>query len=81
MASQTFNQAMDDFTSQVALAATVAYDFSGIQRLADIGGGHGVLLGKIRESNPSMLGILFDFKSCDQKRYAAHRERMPGWPL
>ena len=59
-ASQTFNQAMDDFTSQVALAATLAYDFSGIQTLADIGGGHGVLLGKILKSNPSMLGILFD---------------------
>jgi len=59
-ANQTFNQAMDDFTGQVALAVTIAYDFSGIQTLADIGGGHGVLLGKILKSNPSMVGILFD---------------------
>jgi hypothetical protein len=59
-ASQTFNQAMDDFTSQVALAVNLAYDFSGIRTLADVGGGHGVLLGKILKSNPSMLGILFD---------------------
>ena len=59
-ANQTFNQAMDDFTSQVALAVTIAYDFSGIQTLADIGGGRGALLSKILKSNPSMLGILFD---------------------
>ena len=59
-ANQTFNQAMDDFTGQVALAVAIAYDFSGIQTLADIGGGHGVLLGKILKSNPSMVGILFD---------------------
>jgi hypothetical protein len=59
-ANQTFSQAMDDFTGQVALAITIAYDFSGIQTLADIGGCHGVLLGKILRSNPSMLGILFD---------------------
>jgi hypothetical protein len=59
-ASETFSHAMDDFTSQVALAATVAYDFSGTKTLADIGGGHGVLLGKILRANPSMRGILFD---------------------
>jgi hypothetical protein len=42
-AAQTFNQAMTDLTSQVALATVLAYDFSESGVVADIGGGHGVL--------------------------------------
>jgi hypothetical protein len=61
-AAQTFNQGMTDLTSQVALATLLAYDFSGSRVVADIGGGHGVLLDKILSSNPSMTGILFDSK-------------------
>jgi hypothetical protein len=37
-----------------------SYDFSGSRVVADIGGGHGVLLDSIMRSNPSMTGILFD---------------------
>ena len=59
-AGQTFNRAMTDFTSQVALAVILAYDFSRFQTLVDVGGGHGVLLRKILRSVPSMLGIVFD---------------------
>jgi hypothetical protein len=51
---------MEDFTGQVALAITLAYDFSEIKTLADIGGGRGLLLDKILKANPSMAGILFD---------------------
>lgn len=59
-ANQTFNQAMNDFTAQVALAVTIAYDFGGIRTLVDVGGGNGLLLRKILRSNPSMLGVLLD---------------------
>ena len=59
-AARTFNQAMTDMTSQVALAAVLAYDFSRSRVVADIGGGHGVLLDRILRSNPSATGILFD---------------------
>jgi hypothetical protein len=59
-AAQTFNEAMTDLTSQVALAVLLAYDFSGSRLVADIGGGHGVLLDSILRSNPSVTGILFD---------------------
>ena len=59
-ASQTFNQAMADFTSQVGLAVMLAYDFSRFQTLVDVGGGHGLLLRKILRSVPFMVGILFD---------------------
>ena len=51
---------MTDLTSQMALATILAYDFSESRVVADIGGGHGVLLDKILSSNPSMTGILFD---------------------
>jgi O-methyltransferase domain/Dimerisation domain len=37
-----------------------AYDFSGFERLIDIGGGHGVLLTAILAANPSLTGVLFD---------------------
>ena len=61
-AAQTFNEAMTDLTSQVALAVVLAYDFSGSRVVADIGGGHGVLLDSILRANPSTMGILFDTK-------------------
>jgi hypothetical protein len=62
-AAQTFNEAMTDLTSQMALATVLAYDFSGSRVVADIGGGHGVLLDSILRSNPSITGILFDSKA------------------
>ena len=37
-----------------------AYDFSGIKKLADVGGGHGLLLAGILRSNPALQGVLFD---------------------
>src|SRR6476620_722188 len=41
-------------------AVTGAYDFSGIKRLADLGGGHGALLASILRRYPQMQGVLFD---------------------
>ena len=41
-------------------AITAAYDFSGIERLADVGGGHGALLASILRRYPNMRGVLFD---------------------
>ena len=43
-----------------APAIVAAYDFSGIDTLADIAGGHGFLLSQILRANPNMKGILFD---------------------
>jgi len=37
-----------------------AYDFSGITKLVDIGGGHGKNLAEILKSCPEMRGVLFD---------------------
>ena len=59
-AAQTFNEAMSDLTSLMALATILAYDFSGSRVVADIGGGHGMLLDSILRTNPATKGILFD---------------------
>ena len=59
-AAQTFNQGKTDLTSQLALATVLAYDFGGSHVVADIGGGHEVLLDSNLRSNPSVSGVLFD---------------------
>jgi len=43
-----------------SMAVIQGYDFSGITKLVDIGGGHGFLLASILEKYPSMTGILYD---------------------
>jgi hypothetical protein len=58
--ADTFHRAMTDFTSQAVRALLDEYDFSGIQRLADVGGGHGVLLVKVLNKYTEMKGVLFD---------------------
>ena len=62
-AAGVFNAAMTDFTSQAALAAIAAYDFSAIRGAADIGGGQGAFIRRLLKSNPRMRGILFDSPS------------------
>jgi hypothetical protein len=58
--SAVFNDAMTSFSAGIIPAVLDAYDFSGINVLADIAGGHGVVLGTILQRYPAMRGILFD---------------------
>jgi hypothetical protein len=58
--SELFNQCMTELSTGAAPSIVEAYDFSGIQTLADIAGGHGYLLSQILEANPALRGILFD---------------------
>ncbi len=55
-----FNAAMTSISRQESIAVRDAYDFSGFQTVADIGGGHGILLATILKANPALNGILFD---------------------
>ncbi|HZN00127.1 MAG TPA: methyltransferase [Pyrinomonadaceae bacterium] len=59
-AARVFDRAMSSFTTVAAKAVVEAYDFSGIDTLIDIAGGHGRLLNGVLEANPSMRGVLFD---------------------
>jgi O-methyltransferase domain/Dimerisation domain len=59
-AANIFNQAMADVTALVCFAVILAYDFSSISTVVDVGGGHGTLISSILKANPRMRGILFD---------------------
>lgn len=58
--SEIFNNAMTAFSNQVVSAALEAYDFSGINLLVDVAGGHGGVLTAILQKYPAMRGVLFD---------------------
>ena len=55
-----FNAAMTAFTSAFDGAVLVAYDFSRLRTLVDVGGGQGALISSILRANPSLRGVLFD---------------------
>ena len=58
--AENFHQAMTANSGLQACAILDAYDFSGIKRIADVGGGHGLLLAAILETYPEMTGVLYD---------------------
>lgn len=58
--SEIFNNAMTDMSVSSAPAITAGYDYSGIKKLADVGGGHGYMLAQILKANPELQGVLYD---------------------
>lgn len=59
--AEVFHRAMTSSTARSGDAITRAYDFSGIGRFVDVGGGHGLLLATILRAYPAMRGVLFDW--------------------
>jgi hypothetical protein len=55
-----FRSSMAGRSEQEAQAVVAAYDFAGVERIVDVGGGRGVLLAAILATNDSMRGVLFD---------------------
>jgi len=55
-----FDAAMTANTALVAAAIVEAYDFSGLARIVDVGGGQGALLSAILEATPGARGVMFD---------------------
>lgn len=55
-----FDAAMSSLTGPMSVAVAEAYDFSGCQVVADIGGGEATLLIEILRRYPSVRGVLFD---------------------
>ena len=58
--AEHFSKAMTGFSNQVNIPIARGYDFSSIQTLVDVGGGHGSLLTAVLQANPTIHGILFD---------------------
>jgi hypothetical protein len=61
-AADAFNSGMTDLSSLLAYAVLMAYDFSGLSSLVDIGGGQGKLLRRIIELNSGIKGMVFDLE-------------------
>jgi len=57
---ENFNEAMLGASMNMHVTAVEAYDFSGIRRLVDVGGGYGRLIGMVLQKYPTLQGILFD---------------------
>ena len=58
--AELFNAVMTSFSTLHLEGAMEAYDFSGIAKLVDVGGGHGKNLAEILKRHPKMRGVLFD---------------------
>lgn len=58
--AKVFDNAMTSFSTSIANAVAATYDFSEAQTIADIGGGHGLLLETVLKAAPQAKGILFD---------------------
>jgi hypothetical protein len=59
-AAKVFNRAMIELTRLVGKGVVTQCDFSGVQRMVDVGGGHGELLAAILAAYPQMHGHLVD---------------------
>jgi hypothetical protein len=57
---RVFHDAMTSLSLGAVAAVVGAYDFSGINKLVDVGGGHGLLLASVLAKYPTMKGILYD---------------------
>jgi O-methyltransferase/methyltransferase family protein len=59
-AAEVFQQAMTANTARSGAAITQVYDFSSVERIVDVGGGHGLFLARILQAYPALHGVLFD---------------------
>jgi hypothetical protein len=59
-----FDTAMVELTRRVSGALAAAYDFSGMRRVVDVGGGLGALLPEVLRANPTLHGVVFDQPHC-----------------
>ena len=59
-AAAVFDQAMTSRSSQENSEIVSSYDFTGLSRVIDVGGGEGTFLASILEAYPALYGIVFD---------------------
>jgi SAM-dependent methyltransferase len=58
--AEAFNQGLADLTRLTCEGVVQAYDFSGLKRIVDVGGGYGELLACILRASPAASGVLFE---------------------
>ncbi len=57
-----FDQGMTELAYLLAQAVLLAYDFSGVSTIVDVGGGEGELLRRILDVYPEMKGTVFELR-------------------
>ena len=55
-----FNDSMSGVTAVANEEILSLYDFSGFNKIVDVGGGHGGLITSVLNKNPNLKGVLFD---------------------
>jgi len=58
--ARNFNDAMKGLTEMINAAVLEAHDFSGVDKMVDVAGGTGGLIGAILGAHPRLRGVLFD---------------------
>src|SRR5215475_2588238 len=58
--ARNFNESMRGLSVMINAAVIKAYDFSGVDKIVDVAGGTGGLIGAILGAHPRMRGVLFD---------------------
>jgi SAM-dependent methyltransferase len=77
-AADAFNQGVANVSSMLAYAVLMAYDFTEISSIVDIGGGHGKFLEKILQFNPDIRGTVFDTASTIERAKQQLRDNAWG---
>lgn len=72
--SADFNRTMIAFAAAELPAVAEAYDFSGVHRIVDVGGGTGALLATVLGRYPLVSGVLFDRPSVIDEAHATLTE-------
>ena len=76
-AGALINDSMSAAASCLAAAFVRSYDFAGIARLVDVGGGHGTLIRAVLDAHPDMHGVVFDLPGVIE----GTRARLADWGL
>jgi hypothetical protein len=62
-AAALFHEAMSGFSDRETTAILDAYDFSGLSKVVDVGGGHGALIAALLNAHPNLYGVILDLET------------------
>lgn len=79
-AEEVFDAAMAELSVSAAADLSERFDFSGVRRVVDVGGGNGTVIGSLLTRNPHLEGVCVDRPSvCERAR--AELAATTGHPL
>ncbi len=76
-ASRLINDSMSAVASFIGAALARSYEFGGMERLVDVGGGYGTLVRAVLDTHPHLQGVVFDLPGVIE----GTRARLAEWGL